>query len=46
MKSREEYEGVRPVKNPEEMVAWLKAFHEQLAERLHNGEEVLELVPE
>ena len=42
----EEYEGVRPVKNPEEMVAWLKAFHEQLAERLHNGEEVLELVPE
>jgi hypothetical protein len=42
----DEYEGVRPAKSPEEMVAWLKAFHEELAERLHEGEEVLDLIPE
>ena len=40
------YEGVRPVKSPEEMVAWLRTFHEKLAERLHAGEDVLDLIPD
>ncbi|HJU17308.1 MAG TPA: hypothetical protein VJ770_12690 [Stellaceae bacterium] len=40
------YEGVRPTKSPEEMVAWLRAFHTTLAERLHDGEDVLDLIPE
>ena len=35
-----------PTKTPEEMVEWLRAFHTQLAERLHNGEDVLDLIPE
>lgn len=42
----DEYEGVRPTRSPEEMVAWLRAFHTQLAERLHAGEDVLDLIPE
>jgi hypothetical protein len=42
----EEYEGVRPIKSPEEIVEWLKAFHEELAARLHEGEDVLDLIPE
>jgi hypothetical protein len=42
----DEYEDTRATKTPEEMVAWLKAFHEALAQRLHNGEEVVDLVPE
>lgn len=42
----DEYEGARPIKTPEEMAAWLKGFHEKLAERLHNGEDVLDLIPE
>ena len=41
-----EYGDVRPTKTPEEMVDWLRAFHTQLAERLHNGEDVLDLIPE
>lgn len=40
-----EYENARPVREPEEMVTWLKAFHEELAARLHAGEDVLDLVP-
>jgi len=28
------------------MVEWLRTFHTQLAERLHNGEDVLDLIPE
>jgi hypothetical protein len=40
------YEAVRPTKPPEEAVAWLKGFHTTLAERLHRGETVLDLVPE
>lgn len=40
------YEGVPPTKSPEDMVAWLKAFHEKLAERLHDGEDVLDLIPQ
>lgn len=42
----DEYEGARPTKTPEATVAWLKSFHEKLAERLHNGEDVLDLIPE
>jgi hypothetical protein len=42
----DEYEGARPIKEPEEMVEWLRAFHTKLAERLHNGEDVLDLIPQ
>jgi hypothetical protein len=42
----EEYGDARPAKSPEEMVAWLRDFHARLAERLHNGEDVLDMVPE
>jgi hypothetical protein len=42
----DEYEGARPVKRPEDMVEWLRQFHADLAERLHNGETVLDLIPE
>ena len=35
-----------PIKTPEEMVEWLRDFHTQLAERLHNGEDVLDMIPE
>jgi hypothetical protein len=42
----DEYEDARPTKAPEEMVEWLKEFHLQLAERLHNGEDVLDLIPQ
>jgi hypothetical protein len=41
-----QYEGARPAKSPEETVAWLRNFHAQLAERLHNGEDVLDMIPE
>ena len=36
----------RPTKTPEEIVDRLRAFHMQLAERLHKGEDVLDLVLE
>ena len=42
----DEYENARPTKRPEEIVEWLRAFHTELAERLHNGEDVLDLIPE
>ena len=42
----DEYEGVRPPKDPQEMVEWLREFHTKLAERLHDGEDVLDLIPE
>ena len=41
-----EYDTVRPTKTPEEMAEWLKQFHTTLSERLHSGEEVLDLIPE
>ncbi|HZU90570.1 MAG TPA: hypothetical protein VE993_15060 [Stellaceae bacterium] len=41
-----EYGGAHPTKSPEEMVAWLREFHTRLAERLHEGEDVLDLIPE
>ncbi len=42
----DDYENVRPTETPQEMVEWLRQFHMELAERLHNGEDVLDLVPE
>jgi hypothetical protein len=42
----DEYETARAVKPPEDMVAWLREFHTRLAERLHKGEEVLDMIPE
>lgn len=41
----DEYENARSAKTPEEMVEWLRQFHLELAERLHNGEDVLDLIP-
>jgi hypothetical protein len=41
----EEYE-LRPKKGPEELIEWLRGFHTELAERLHNGEAVLDMIPE
>jgi hypothetical protein len=40
------YGGIQPTKSPEDMAHWLEVFHTTLAERLHNGEAVLDLVPE
>src|SRR3954453_23442221 len=37
------YENVPATKTPEEMVVWLRDFHTRLAERLHNGEDVLDM---
>jgi hypothetical protein len=42
----DEYEGAHATKSPGEMVEWLREFHNKLAERLHNGEDVLDLIPE
>jgi hypothetical protein len=42
----DDYDNARPTRRPEEMVEWLRDFHTQLAERLHNGEDVLDLIPE
>ena len=41
----EEYD-LRPTKSPEELAEWLKQFHAKLAERLHHGQAVLDLVPD
>jgi plasmid maintenance system antidote protein VapI len=37
---------LRRTKTPQEMVEWLRQFHMELAERLHNGADVLDLIPE
>lgn len=42
----EDYEGTRSIKRPEEVVEWLRDFHIRLAERLHRGEDVLDMIPE
>ena len=42
----DDYENARPIRSPEELIAWLRQFHMELAERLHKGEEVLDLIPE
>jgi hypothetical protein len=39
-----EYE-MRPTKSPQELVPWLEEFHTELAKRLHQGEETLDLIP-
>ena len=41
-----EYDGIRPAVSPEEMAIWLKELHTKLAQALHNGEAVLDMVPE
>jgi hypothetical protein len=40
----EEY-GLHPTKSPEDLAEWLRQFHAKLAERLHEGQTVLDLVP-
>ncbi|HEU0215757.1 MAG TPA: hypothetical protein VFQ90_03795 [Stellaceae bacterium] len=39
-------ESAAPTKTAEQMVDWLRNFHQELAERLHNGEDVLDMIPE
>ena len=38
--------GLMPTKSPEEFVEWLQQLHNKLAERLHDGESVLDSVPD
>jgi hypothetical protein len=40
------YDNIQPTKSPEELVAWLEEFHTRLAERLHRGEAVLDMIPD
>jgi hypothetical protein len=40
------YDNIQPTKSPEELVAWLSEFHTRLAERLHRGEAVLDMIPD
>jgi hypothetical protein len=42
----EQYNDIQPTKSPEDLVGWLKAFHTRLAQALHDGETVVDLVPE
>ena len=42
----EQYRNVPATKSPEELVVWPKEFHTRLAERMHNGEAVLDMLPE
>jgi hypothetical protein len=37
---------MKPTSRTGSVVTWLKEFHTALAQRLHNGEAVLDLVPE
>ena len=39
------YQGIEPVKTPEQVVEWLKDFHTALAQRLSAGEVVLDMIP-
>jgi len=41
-----EYDGIRPIISAEDMASRLKDFHTKLAHALHNGEAVIEMVPE
>jgi hypothetical protein len=41
-----EYPDARATKTPEQMVEWLRQLHTELSERLHKGEDVLDLIPE
>lgn len=42
----EEYPAARPIASPQEVADRLRAFHAELARRLHAGAAVLDLVPE
>jgi len=42
----EQYDDIQPTKSPEQLVAWLQEFHTRLADALHNGEAVLDLLPQ
>src|SRR3954453_16595324 len=39
------YPGVRATKAPEELVDWLRSFHTTVAERLHAGQSILDMIP-
>src|SRR5258708_3037497 len=41
-----DYDHSHSPKTPEEMGEWLQRFHTELAERLHNGEAVLDMIPD
>ncbi|HYZ43056.1 MAG TPA: hypothetical protein VE687_20860 [Stellaceae bacterium] len=41
-----EYDDTKPTKSPEELVEWLRGFHVELARRLHEGDAVLDMIPE
>jgi hypothetical protein len=41
-----EYEEIRPIRTAEETIAWLRQFHTELAERLHNRKPILDLIPD
>jgi hypothetical protein len=41
-----EEHGLQPVQSPQDVVAWLQQFHSNLADRLHKGDAVLDLVPD
>jgi hypothetical protein len=41
-----QYDNIEPVETPEKVVEWLKEFHTRLAQRLHDGEAVLDLIPD
>ena len=40
------YQGIRPVKGPDEVAEWLRDFHAALAERLSAAEAVLDMIPD
>ncbi|MBV8310249.1 MAG: hypothetical protein JO344_07680, partial [Planctomycetaceae bacterium] len=39
------YQGIQPVRTPEEVAEWLRDFHTALAQRLSAGETVLDMIP-
>jgi hypothetical protein len=39
------YPEAQPTKTPQQMVAWLRAFHAELAERLSKRQPVLDMIP-
>ena len=41
-----EYDEIRPTRSAEELVEWLKGFHTELAQRLHEREAVLDMIPD
>jgi hypothetical protein len=42
----DDYEQVRATKTPEELVDGLRGCHQELAQRLHDSEDVLDMIPE